>query len=255
MLQIFIFAGIFLTYRMDLKKQAALRAVEFIRDQSMVGLGAGATIAIMAERLLACKEAGMQLRVLSSSGHTKKLLQQFGFEVLDIAAVDHLDQYFDGCDQVTADLHALKSGGGIHTQEKLLAAMADEFIIVGDEGKLVQDRFDARFPLVLELIPESLLYVQSALGSLFNNPKMALRFDVAREGPAKTTNGNHLLDIWFESWPELEPINRVVKAITGVLETSLFYGMAQRAVIGSSRGVLLYEKNGPISEAPGYSAK
>ena len=74
--------------------------------------------------------------------------------VQPIAAFKSIDIYFDGCDQLDSELNALKIGGGIHTQEKLLASMANEFILIGDESKLVQN-FDNRFPVVIELLPQA----------------------------------------------------------------------------------------------------
>jgi ribose 5-phosphate isomerase A len=226
---------------MDLKKQSAEKAAALIKDQSRIGLGAGSTMAYMVEFLKQRTSEGLEVEVLSSSFATRKLLAHQGFVVLEMSEVDRVDQYFDGCDQFDRNLHALKSGGGIHTHEKLLAAMAKEFIIVADESKWV-DRFDEKFPLVVELIPEALLYVEAEMKQLFEISSMAIRFDEQSEAPVKTANGNLLLDIWFRQWNSLVAINVLVKQVVGVLETSLFYDMANKAVVGTAGGPLIVER-------------
>jgi ribose 5-phosphate isomerase A len=226
---------------MELKKQAAQKAVTLIREESRIGLGAGSTMAFMVDILKDLVESGFPLEVASSSQATKKLLHHAKIPILEMAGLDRLDQYFDGCDQLDKNLHALKSGGGIHTHEKLMAAMADAFIIVADESKWV-DRFDESLPLVVEVIPEAISFVQKELGMIFELSEMAIRFDTDSERPHKTINGNLLVDMWFKQWNSLVAINVLTKNIPGVLETSLFYGMAERAVLGSASGAYIVEK-------------
>jgi ribose 5-phosphate isomerase A len=226
---------------MDLKKQAAQKAVTLIREESRIGLGAGSTMAFMVDLLKDSVEAGFPIEVASSSQTTRKLLYHAKIPVLEMAELDHLDQYFDGCDQVEKNLHALKSGAGIHTHEKLMASMANTFIIVADESKWV-DRFDESIPLVVEVLPEAISFVQKELGMIFEFSEMAIRFDTETERPHKTVNGNLLLDMWFKQWNSLVAINVLTEHIPGVLETSLFYGMAEKAVLGSASGAFIVEK-------------
>ncbi|MDQ2752550.1 MAG: ribose-5-phosphate isomerase A, partial [Bacteroidota bacterium] len=129
---------------MNGKQQAARKAVELIEDGAAIGLGMGATMAYMVEFLHEQKKNDLQ--VYTSSAATKLLLEQNGFSVFRISEVSNLLIYFDGCDQFDKDLNALKSGGGIHTNEKLFASMADQFILVGDESKYAE-HLDTTFPL------------------------------------------------------------------------------------------------------------
>lgn len=226
---------------MDLKKQAAIKALSFIEHQQLVGLGAGSTIAFMVELLAEQVKAGLDIKVLTSSFITRQLLLQKGFTVLHVADVEKIDVYFDGCDQVDHHLHALKSGGGIHTKEKLLASMATQFILAGDEGKYVE-QFTTACPLVIEFLPEAVRYVQAMIEQLFANTKIAMRMSDKKDGPAITDNGNYLLDVWFGRWPQLSQLNPMMKSITGVVETSLFYNLAHKAIIAGSDGVKVIEK-------------
>ena len=230
-----------ITKAMDLKKEAAIKAVSLIQHQQLVGLGAGSTIAFMVELLTEKKEAGLDIKLLSSSFTTRQLLLQKGFTVLSATDVTAIDIYFDGCDQVDKNLHALKSGGGIHTQEKLLASMAKQFILAGDESKYVE-QFTVAYPLVIEFLPESLRYVPASIQQLFPDVKTVIRIGDKKDGAVITANGNYLLDVWFNTWPELSQINPLMKKITGVVETSLFYNLAHKAIIAGNDGVRVVEK-------------
>jgi ribose 5-phosphate isomerase A len=226
---------------MDLKKDAAIKAVGLVQSGMAVGLGAGSTIAFMVELLAERVKTSLQIQVLTSSFTTRQLLLQNGFVVLPAADVEKIDIYIDGCDQVNHDLHALKSGGGIHTREKLLAAMANQFIIAGDDSKYV-DRFTTLCPLVIELLPEALRYVPARIQQLFPGTKTDLRMGNKKDGATITDNGNYLLDVWFDSWPDLYELNSTTKNITGVVETSLFYNLVHKVIIAGSEGVRIIEK-------------
>jgi ribose 5-phosphate isomerase A len=236
------FKQIFQLQIMDLKKEAARKAITYINNKTTVGLGAGSTIAFMIEFLAEEVKKGLALKLVTSSFTTHQLLLQNGFTVQAIADVAEIDIYFDGCDQFDNNLNALKSGGGIHTREKLLASMAKQFILAGDEAKYAEE-LSTKFPLVIELLPESYRYVLARIQNLFPGVKMVLRISDKKDGAAITENGNYLVDCWFTSWPDLGLLNKQIKAITGVVETSLFYQLADKAIIAGKDGVRILEKN------------
>ncbi len=151
---------------MDYKKEAAAAALSLIRPGSTVGFGAGSTMAYLINLATEDTELVRSLRVLSSSFVTRELLRQNGFVVQEAGWTAQVDVYFDGCDQFDRRLSALKSGGGVHTSEKVLAAMADEFILVGDAAKRVE-RLGVEYPLVLEVIPEALAFVSDRVQRFF----------------------------------------------------------------------------------------
>jgi ribose 5-phosphate isomerase A len=226
---------------MDPKKSAAHKAVELVPDHQAVGLGGGSTIASMVDYIQEKVKMGMDLKLYTSSTATRELLRQSGMEVHEMSAARALDFYFDGCDQFDNQLNALKSGGGIHTHEKLLASMAEEFILVADQSKWVQ-HFDNKFPLVAELIPEAIRFAQSKVEGHFKNARTKVRCRNNSNEPIQTSNHNLLLDIWFHSWPPLDQINPFIESLCGVLETSLFYNMAGQAIIGTADGSRVIRK-------------
>lgn len=225
---------------MDFKKDAAQKAITLIKDKKTVGLGAGSTIAYLIDFLKKERQNGLQVKLVTSSFSTRQLLLKNEFDVLPIASLSKIDIYFDGCDQLDKELNALKSGGGIHTHEKLLASMADQFVLLGDETKLV-DSFDNRFPVVVELLPEAYNFAPSKIQSLFSNIKSNFRTSDKKDGLVITDNGNYLLDLWFQTWPDLATINPILKTVSGVVETSLFYNMAHKVIIAGQDGVKVLE--------------
>lgn len=226
---------------MDLKKTAAIKAITFIKDKNNVGLGAGSTIAHMVELLREEVQKGLSVSIFTSSFSTHQLLLQKDFIVQPVANVAALDIYFDGCDQLDRNLNALKSGGGIHTREKLLASMANQFLLVGNDAKYAE-QFDSKFPLVVEVLPEALLFVQHKIEKLFKGVRIEMRMSNKKDGAVITEYGNYLLDCWFTNWPDLAVLNSSVKGITGVIETSLFYQLAHKAILAGENGIKILEK-------------
>ena len=227
---------------MNFKKEAAYKAAAMVTDDSIVGLGAGSTIAFVVEALQQYIKEGLSIQFVTSSFSTLQLLQKNLLPLRTIAAYNEIDIYFDGCDQLDRQLNALKSGGGIHTQEKLLATMSREFVLVGDEAKLT-DTFDAKFPLVLEMLPQALAFVPYKVEQLFAGIKSTMRMNDKKDGPVITENGNYLLDVYFESWPELSKVNPMLKNVSGIVETSLFYNLAGKAIIAGEKGITVLERN------------
>jgi ribose 5-phosphate isomerase A len=222
----------------DLKMDAATAALTLISDGQTIGLGAGTTIAHLVRMIkdsqLMSKDH--QLIFTSSSFNTLELLREQGLPVVLPSSLKKIDIYFDGCDQLDKELNALKSGGGIHTTEKILASMADEFILLGDGGKYVE-QLNATFPLVIEILPQALAAVQQRLIKDFPEATYTLRKGPQKDGAVISDNGNFLVDLKFIELPELNSLNTHIKMIPGVVEHSLFYQMATKAIIARSAGI------------------
>lgn len=224
-----------------LKQAAAKEAVKLITTGNIIGFGAGSTIAHLIHYLQEEKALAQSITAVTSSFNTHLLLQEHGFKIMDIGSCSSLDIYFDGCDQFDHQLNALKSGGGIHTREKLLAAMATRFIIIGDGSKYVEQLYTT-FPVVVEVIPEAVHFVMKQVRSTFDTANPVIRLSNKKDGAVITENGNLLIDIWFSAFPPIENINPMLKTIPGILETSLFYNMAQEAVVAGKNGVEIKRK-------------
>lgn len=226
----------------DLKQVAAKAALDYIKPGHTIGLGAGSTIAHLVNYLKTEERLFKSITTVTSSFNTQQLLQEHGFNTKQPGDVSRLDIYFDGCDQFDHQLNALKSGGGIHTREKLLAAMADKFILIGDGSKYVAQLYTT-FPVVIEVIPEAVPFVLKQLKKIFSLANPVIRLSNKKDGAVITENGNLLVDIWFRSFPPLDSLNYRLKDIPGILETSLFYNMAHAAIIAGKKGVEIIQKD------------
>lgn len=225
----------------DYKQEAAREAARLIGPGEIIGFGAGSTMVHMIAAIKETAALAASIRTATSSFATRQRLLADGFIVLDSGWLSRVHWYFDGCDQFDRRLNALKSGGGVHAAEKVLAAMADQFILVGDHTKRVE-RFDAKFPLVVEVIPEALAYVSDRIKKFFNPSRSELRLSDKKDGAVITERGNFLIDIWFETFPEPAMLNERVIAIPGILEHSLFYNMSHRAITAGPDGIQIFTK-------------
>ncbi|MBE7177019.1 MAG: ribose 5-phosphate isomerase A [Mucilaginibacter polytrichastri] len=220
----------------DYRKQAAAAAVKHIRPHQVIGLGAGSTMAHLAGLLAEDVALADTLVLTSSSFKTQQMLLEKGFNVKPPAFLARLDSYFDGCDQFDALLNAMKSGGGVHTTEKILAAMADRFILLGSADKQVE-KLDGTYPLVVEVLPPALPCVQAKLQALYPESTITLRITDKKDGALISDYGNYLLDVRFAQLPGLQSLNETVGMLPGVVEHSLFYRLATGAIVAGPDGV------------------
>lgn len=221
-----------------MKKKCAKEALKYIKDNTIIGLGGGSTISYLVSFI---KEVGLNVKVVTPSFNTANLCVQNGLEILPTWSVNTIDVAFDGCDEVDEELNALKSGGGIHTKEKIIAKMAKEYILLVDESKVVKS-LDFKYPIVLEIMPESKSYVENIVKSLGGEPSM--RISNSKDGLTVSDNGMFLMDVMFEKKKvgSLEILDKTLKEITGVIDTSLFYNIATKALVVSEEGLRIINK-------------
>ena len=209
----------------EMKKAAAIKALAFIKNDSIVGVGTGSTVNHFIDAL-----AGIKNKIsgaVSSSEESTKRLKAHGIEVFDLNSIDILDVYVDGADEVTKHLHMIKGGGAALTREKIVAAVAKEFICIADESKQVE--MLGNFPLPVEVIPMARSYVARELVKLGGDPEY-------RQGVI-TDNGNVILDV--HNLEILDPIalEKNINAIVGVVTNGLFaHRGANTLIIGSPDG-------------------
>lgn len=226
----------------DYKLIAAEACLQFLKPGQTIGVGAGSSISHLIGFISHHSELSESLFFVSSSFKTRSLLQEKGLKVQLSSMINPpLAIYFDGCDQFDAELNALKSGGGIHTSEKILASMAEEFILVGDDSKMAST-LDHTYPLVVELLPEALTAVLNRLKSDYPGASIKLRTSAQKDGLVISDNGNLLADLLFEELPEISALNTNVKMIPGVVEHSLFYKMATKAVVAGKQGIRIINR-------------
>ena len=200
--------------QLALKEQVAQVAIERVKahpeDRLILGIGTGSTAECFIRQL-----ESVRSRVdatVSSSERSSQLLRDMGFRVDDLNQVPRVDLYVDGADEANSSLQLIKGGGAALTREKIVAAVADRFICIADESKLVQAL--GAFPLPVEVIPMARSHVARALAGLGGQP-------VWREG-VTTDNGNVILDVHGLSIDNAPALEREINDITGVVCNGLF---------------------------------
>jgi ribose 5-phosphate isomerase A len=214
----------------EMKQAVAQAALDYIRPKlesnSVIGVGTGSTANYFIDALGAIK-AEIYATVASSEASTDRL-RQHGIPVYDLNSVDRVDVYVDGADESNRQLHLIKGGGAALTREKIVAAVADEFVCICDESKLVNTL--GTFPLPVEVIPMARSHVARQLVKLGADP-------LYREGVI-TDNGNIILDVY--NFPIADPVavEQQIDAIVGVVTNGLFARRpADLLLLGSPEGV------------------
>lgn len=194
----------------ELKRAAALAALEYVEEGSIVGVGTGSTVNHFIDGL-----AGMRDRIVgavSSSEASSRRLAGHGIPVIDLNDVDDIPVYVDGADEIDPALCMIKGGGGALTREKIVAAVASRFICICDASKQVDVL--GRFPLPVEVIPMARAHVARELTRLGGRP-------VPREGYT-TDNGNLILDVHGLRIAAPTALETELNQIAGVVTNGLF---------------------------------
>lgn len=211
----------------DKKRIAAEAAVEYVKPDSVIGVGTGSTVNHFIDAL-AAKMAAQVRAAVSSSEASSVRLRGHGIKVVDLNEVGRLDVYVDGADESNAQLQLIKGGGGALTREKIVAAASAEFICIADDSKLV-DVLGA-FPLPVEVIPMARELVASALRDLGGDPRL-------RDGTI-TDNGNHILDLHGLEISDALDLESRINQITGVVCVGLFaHRPADVLILGTDNGI------------------
>lgn len=215
----------------ELKQQAALRALDYVIDGSIVGVGTGSTANFFIDGL-----AGMKDRIagaVASSEVSARRLAGHGIRLFDMNEVDDIPVYVDGADEIDGGLAMIKGGGGAQTREKIVAAVARKFVCICDASKRVERL--GRFPLPVEVIPMARAQVARELTRLGGQP-------VLREGFV-TDNGNLILDVHGLSITDPVALETTIDGIVGVVTNGLFAKRgADVLLLATPGGVQTFER-------------
>ena len=212
----------------DEKKKAVARAaMDHVVEDAYVGVGTGSTVNFFIEMLAEIK--GRIEGAVASSDETEKRLKEHGIPVVPLNSVNELPVYVDGADETTKFLHLIKGGGGALTREKIIAAVADKFVCIVDDSKVVKTL--GTFPLPVEVIPMARSYVAREIIKMGGRPEI-------RDG-FTTDNGNVILDI--HNLVILNPVETEerLNAIVGVVTNGLFAKRpADVALVATDNGII-----------------
>ena len=223
----------------NLRRLCAEKAMEYIENNTVIGLGAGRNISCLIEIISKAVQDNLKIKVVTPSDNTKNLCIKNGIEVIPTCFVDEIDVAFDGCGEVDEKFYASKGGGGVFTKEKIIASMAKEYILLIDEQKLKKE-LSCNHPVSLEVIKDSLGYVTKIVKNLGGNP--VVRTSNNKDGYLITDDGNFLLDLKFESIKDIKKLNDNLNDIVGVIGTSLFTREVTKLIVVGENEVKVISK-------------
>lgn len=202
----------------ELKQSVAGAACAYVAAHlpqgAVLGVGTGSTANFFIDAVAALKDR--LVGAVASSEATKVRLEKHGIRVMELNDVVSqglaMPIYVDGADEITRDLAMIKGGGAALTREKIVAAVAGEFVCVCDESKLVERL--GKFPLPVEVIPMASAQVMQALAKLGGEPKLRAN--------CMTDNGNVIVDVHGLAIADPVQLEETINHVTGVVTNGLF---------------------------------
>jgi ribose 5-phosphate isomerase A len=214
------------------KRDAALAAVDSVKDGMVIGLGTGSTAKHLVLALGEKVKQGLHVRGVCTSQETASLAARYGIPLLDHEPRWTIDVAFDGADQVDPSFNLIKGGGGALLKEKIVAASANQFVVLIDHTKRVPV-LGGPFPLPIEVVPFGWGSTARQIEGLTHG-RVVLR---ERNGaPFHTECGHMILDLHLPSIDRPSELEIALNHIPGVVETGLFVGRTDVLIVGTPHG-------------------
>ncbi|MBX7041454.1 MAG: ribose-5-phosphate isomerase RpiA [Ignavibacteria bacterium] len=224
-------------YRELGKRSAAYKAAEFVETGMTVGLGSGSTVYYAVARLGELASEGLKITCVSTSAATTRLALDCGLDLTGLDEITSIDLTIDGADEIDSNLNGIKGGGGALLFEKIVALFSKKNIWIADSSKLVDVL--GKFPLPVEVVPFGYKRVFSILELMKLNPVMREK----EEAYYLTDSRNFIIDLHAGKISDPEGLDREIKLISGVVETGIFFNIADSAVIADGDAVTILDKH------------
>lgn len=222
----------------DLKRAAAQAALSYVENEMCVGLGTGSTAAHFIDLLGAKARDGLYVTGVATSEETRVQAVSAGIDVIVPDEATRIAIAVDGADEVDRDLNLIKGGGAALLREKIVANAAEKFIVIAHHSKLVSQL--GAFPLPVEIEPAhwslTVTAVRDCLSAEGYDADVNLR-GVAGQPATLTDGGHYVLDCVLSRISDASRLDRALRAIPGVIETGLFIGMTDIAIIAGENGI------------------
>lgn len=218
---------------MNIKKLAAEKAVDWVEEGMMVGLGTGSTAAYAIEKIGERVKQGLHIRAVATSVQSENLAREWSIPIIPFAEVGEIDLTIDGADEVDPNLNLIKGGGGALLREKIVAARSRQVMIITGENKVVQKL--GTFPLPVEVVTFAHEWTIEKLASFGCKPVLRQ----TKDGDVfKTDNGNYTVDCHFDVIEDAARLHHQLNNIPGVVDNGLFINMASAVVVAYESGVI-----------------
>jgi ribose 5-phosphate isomerase A len=221
----------------ELKKLAGEKAVEYVEDGMILGLGSGSTVEYSIRKLGRLVKDGLKIKGIPTSMHTKRVANEENIPLTTLEENPEIDLTIDGADEVDSNLNLIKGGGGALTREKIIAYHSKQVIIIVDDSKVVK-ALGIDFPLPVEVLKFGWTSTKKVLETFNCN---AQQRKIMGE-PFITDNSNYILDCEFEKIDNPEQLEIDLNNIPGVVENGLFIGLANKVIIAGKQGISTLEK-------------
>jgi ribose 5-phosphate isomerase A len=213
----------------ELKRLAALRALDEIRDGMIVGLGTGSTASHFIREL---GKAGRKVEGIPTSEESRRLAEEAGIRLTTFREHPRIDVTVDGADEVSPQLDLIKGLGGALVREKIVAHASGRVVIVVDESKLVE-RLGSKAVIPVEVIPLAVPCVLLQLKELGGEARVRER----NGQPFVSDNGNNIVDLSHGVIDDPAGLEKELKLITGVVDSGIFAGVADCVIVAGTRGI------------------
>lgn len=221
------------------KRASALRAMDFVEPGMTLGLGTGSTAALMVEALGARVAGGLDVRGVPTSSRTEAQARSLGIPLVTLEEAGRIDLTLDGADEIGPGLALIKGAGGALLQEKIVAASSAAMIVLADGSKAVATL--GAFTLPVEVVRFGWSTTAARVAAALADEDVESRTLARRETdgtPYVTDEGHYLLDLALGRIGDPAGLDKRLNALTGVVETGLFIGLATRVLIGEADGTV-----------------
>ena len=218
---------------MNLKEVVGKKAVEYVKDGMIVGLGTGSTVFYFVHALADRVKEGLNVEMVSTSIQTVELAKSLGLIIKELEEIDHIDLAVDGVDEIDKDFNAIKGGGAALFREKIVADIAKEVIWIYDESKDVEKL--GKFNLPVEILPFGYSHTVRKLTEAGLNPVIR-----KKDGEILITdNHNYIADLHLGYGFDIEEVKQKLANIVGVVEHGLFLNMCKLCIKGTPGGAVI----------------
>lgn len=215
------------------KQMVGEEAAKLPKDGQTLGLGTGTTVEYFLQALgQRVKKEKLDVDGVVTSYGTALAARKYGIRVIPLELAEKIDLAVDGADEVDLELNLMKGGGAALLREKIVASLAEEFVVIIEEEKLVKTLGESH-PLPVEVVPVAAPHLLKKLEA-FGTPK--IREGTGKIGPVFTDNGNFVIDI-AGRFPKPAETEATLKTIPGVVEVGTFVDLADRVLVGTEKGI------------------